>query len=58
MEGVDATWAGLLDWSRSPFGRRYGFGVVNVGSLRRESDKNFRLGSGELVYDPASGHVS
>jgi len=27
------------------------------GKSRRGSDPDFGLGSGELVYDPASGHV-
>jgi len=47
---------GQLDWRQSAFGRRYGFGVTVVGSLRMECEE-FRSGSRELVYDPTSGHV-
>ena len=48
---------GLLDWSRSAFGRQYGFGVAAMRSLRKGSDGGFGSGSGELVYDTASRHV-
>jgi len=43
MEGVVATWW-LLDWSRSAFGRQYGFGVVTVGSLQRGERWRLRIG--------------
>jgi len=50
--------ARLLDWSQSAFDKLYGFRAVDVGSLRRGSDGDLGSGFGELVYDPASGHVS
>ena len=49
---------GTLELKSSAFGRRCGFEVVDVRSLRKGSDGDFRLGSEGLVYDPASRDVS
>ena len=45
MEGIATTLSGLLDWSRSAFGRWHGLGPMDEGCLRIGGGRDFRMGS-------------
>ena len=48
---------GLLDWSQSASGRRYGLGATDEGCLRIGGGGDFRMGLQKSVHVLVTGHV-